>query len=144
MWVSHAIEHSSTRVIDYFEMNNNQDMHLVSEIHIENATISHLDVFKLKDTFYLLGFDVSKRGFPYMLYSSKMPDSNFLYEGVALLPGRKGYWDDGRLYRPSITVVDDELWLYYSAYQGYPANHNHVGLIKLDSIDILTKYILKL
>lgn len=41
-----------------------------------------------------------------------------------------GHWDERCIYRPSVTVVGNEYWLYYSAYGAHPYTSNHIGLVK--------------
>lgn len=136
MWaVCSEDEYAKNRFVDYYEMLAGGSM--VRKIHtlIKEARLSHIDVIKdfIDGDYKLVGFDVSKLGFPYKLFSFNNPEVGYKYEGLVLIKGKKSSWDGGRLYRPSITVVDGEYWLYYSAYERQNSKYNHVGLIKFQS-----------
>ena len=65
------------------------------------------------------------------LYSFDSPnDGVYKYEGVVLTKGKRNQWDDRVTYRPTVAVVEGQLWLYYSAYGSKPNTKNHIGLIK--------------
>ena len=110
-----------------------------SKISLGKHKISHLDVIRKDEIYYLIGFDISYSGNPYYLFSSNKPEGPFNCLGVVLNSGKKGNWDDRELYRPSITKVGDELWLYYSAYKTIPSKSNHIGLIRFHHFDDLRK-----
>ena len=104
-------------------------------------SLSHITVLKEEGITIIVGFDVNHKGFPYVLYTI---DNNFniKYEGVLLKKGQRSSWDSSRLYRPYILKVDNQYWLYYSAYQEKPYSSCHIGLLKFsDWNDLLRCFI---
>lgn len=138
MWVSTSDDFKGfSRYISYYEMAEQSTISLKKKISLGKHRISHLDVIKKNNRYYLIGFDVNCEGNPYYLFSSNKPEGPFVDNGVVLMPGAKGRWDDRVLYRPSITIVEQELWLYYSAYQTQKAKSSHVGLLRFKNFDDL-------
>lgn len=104
-------------------------------------SLSHITVLKEEGITRIVGFDVSQKGFPYVLYTIDS-DFNMKFEGVLLKKGQKSSWDSSRLYRPYILEVDNQYWLYYSAYQEKPNGNCHIGLLKFsDWNDLLRCFI---
>lgn len=141
MWAinSESDEREDNRYVDYYEMKDGQQAKLVSHTKVIGSTLSHIDVIRDKDDYKLIGFDVAIVGFPYKLFSFSSPQGPYKYEGFVLARGKRKSWDGGRLYRPSVVIVDGEYWLYYSAYEHYNSTHNHVGLIRFKSWKDLKK-----
>lgn len=131
IWVSCSEDiHGSVRYIDCYEYSNNGSMYKINRVHLKDCTPSHFDVVKKDSLYYLCTQDIGEIGFPYKLFVMHSLWSNFESCGVVFTPGARGSWDSGRLYRPSITIVDGEWWMYYSAYRGV---ESHIGLIKFDA-----------
>lgn len=138
MWASTSDDYEGkSRYISYYVMTEDTPLTLQNRISLGKHKISHLDVVKLNEVYNLIGFDVQREGNPYYLFSSSKPDSAFTCQGLILTSGKKGHWDDRVLYRPSISIVENELWLYYSAYQKKKTSSSHVGLIRFKHFDEL-------
>lgn len=135
MWVSSADDFEGRhRTINYYEMRDGEPMHLVCKHVLRHGIISHLDVIHAEGRYWLIGNDVRTDGFPLKLYSFQSPtDEEYRYEGVVLSKGKRGHWDDRVIYRPSVTRVGSDYWLYYSAYGSNPMTSNHVGLVRFHS-----------
>lgn len=141
MWCSSAEDFEGKfRTINYYEMRDGRMMELKSKHVLSKGILSHIDVIKNDGKYWLVGNDVSIGGFPLRLYSFVSPDEEkYKYEGIILLHGKRGYWDDRAMYRPSIILVNQKLWLYYSAYGTNPNTSNHVGLIQVQNWEDLLK-----
>lgn len=135
MWCSSAEDFEGKyRTINYYEWVDGKSPKLKCKHMVSKGIISHIDVVKADDKYWLVGNDVSTEGFPLRLYSFDSPfDEEYKYEGVVLSKGKCGQWDERVIYRPSAVFVEDNLWLYYSAYGSNPNTKNHVGLIKTSS-----------
>lgn len=135
MWCSSADDFEGKhRTINYYEWVDGKFPKLKCKHKLSKGILSHIDVIKDRDKYWLVGNDVSTGGFPLRLYSFKFPvDSEYKYEGLVLSKGKRGQWDERVIYRPSAVLVEDKLWLYYSAYGCNPNTKNHVGLIKSTS-----------
>lgn len=129
IWASCSEDASGTiRYIDYYQYKNNEEINKISRIVLEDCTPSHFDIVKKDTMYYLCVQDVGIKGFPYKLYISHEPEfHSFKYCGIVLMPGKSPSWDSDRLYRPSLTIINDQWNLYYSAYYGI---ESHIGLIK--------------
>lgn len=145
MWCSSAEDFEGKhRTINYYEMKEGSCLNLVSKQELSDGVLSHIDVIKHNGQYWLVGNDVSKEGMPLKLYSSNQTLSmEFKYQGIVLTIGKQGHWDDRVIYRPSVTEVEGQLWLFYSAYGHKPNTQNHVGVIKFDDWDILKKCFLQ-
>ena len=132
MWCSSAEDFEGKhRTINYYEMIEGTAMFLKSKVHLEKGTSSHLDVIHDNGKYWLIGNDAIVEGNPLKLYSFDSPnDCVYKYEGVVLTKGKQNQWDDRVTYRPTVAVVEGQLWLYYSAYGSKPNTKNHIGLIK--------------
>lgn len=135
MWCSSAEDFEGKhRTINYYEWKRGTSPTLKCKRTLCKGIISHIDVIKSEDKYWLVGNDVSKEGFPLRLYSFNSPLAPmYKYEGVVLSKGKRGRWDERAIYRPSVVLVGSMLWLYYSAYGCNPNTTNHVGLIKTSS-----------
>lgn len=141
MWCSSAHDfEGNNRTINYYELSGRGKMHLVRQSHFEKGILSHIDVIESDHKYWLIGNDISLNGAPLKLYSFAQPtDNDYVYEGIILSKGKKGYWDDRMIYRPSVVKANNEYWLYYSAYGSRPNTENHIGLIKFKNWNQLTK-----
>ena len=131
IWVSCSEDiGGNIRYIDCYEYTDKGTIHKINRTSLLDCKPSHFDVLKKDSLYYLCAQDLGEEGFPYKLFVSSSPCANFESCGQVLVPGLQGSWDSGRLYRPSLTLVDGEWWLYYSAYRGI---ESHVGLIKFEA-----------
>ena len=122
---------SSERTLVRYSYRDGECIQMVSEYKPKHS-LSHICAIKENGEVCLVGFAVSQPGFPYVLYRL-YSDDKLIFEGTILRRGKKNSWDGSRLYRPYILQVDEEYWLYYSAYQKNPSGNCHVGLLKFHS-----------
>lgn len=131
IWVSCSEDiDGQIRYIDCYEYTNDGYISKINRTPLQDCKPSHFDVVKKDSLYYLCAQDIGEEGFPYKLFVASSPYDDFESCGKVLTTGSQGSWDSGRLYRPSLTIVDGAWWLYYSAYRG---NESHVGLIKFDA-----------
>lgn len=138
IWVSSSqTSNSKERKIVCYRYVEGEQLELVAS-YKPSHSLSHITVLYEENQFKIVGFDVSRKGFPYVLYSIDC-NNNLCYNGMLLRQGRKDSWDGSRLYRPNLTKVDNEYWLYYSAYQEKPSGNCHVGLLRFKKWEELLK-----
>ena len=131
VWVSSSEEIDGTiRYIDCYQYSNEGTFYKINRVSLKDCVPSHFDVLKKGSMYYLCAQDVGSKGFSYKLFVSSSPCDDFESCGLVFTPGPNGNWDSERLYRPSLTIVEDEWWLYYSAYLGA---ESHVGLLKFNA-----------
>lgn len=120
IWASHSInDDRHGRVIQYFESRSGSDWQHIRDITIPNSThdFSHMDIIHT-DAGYeaiLQGIDKITGELNALFYSQS--DDNITYTKAKLIleRGKRGRFDDWRLYRPSLTKVDQDYYLYYGA-----------------------------
>ena len=133
IWVSCSEDiDGAVRYIDCYEYTNEGDINKINRSSLKDCIPSHFDVLKKDSLYYLCTQDVGEEGFPYKLYVASSPYADFESCGLVFTTGPRENWDGGRLYRPSLTLVDNEWWLYYSAYDAKGVV-NHIGLLQFDS-----------
>lgn len=135
MWASHSIDTpGNVRPIGYWESSDAVNWTKVREINLGSVVPSHLDVIFWNGKYRMIVFDVKQSGFPYY-YLESTDNITWSVPYKILEAGNLGSWDDNRLYRPSLCVVDGWMRLYYSAYS--KSGTNYLGLIIFDDFENL-------
>lgn len=134
MWASHCTVNQNIRRIGYWESSDGVNWTEIREIDLGHVIPSHIDVIKYNGSFHMVVFDVSQPGFPY--YYSHSNNNVVWSKPVKILEkSNTSTWDNGRLYRPSLTIVGSSIRLYYSAYSDNGTNH--IGLIIFDNFNAM-------
>ena len=119
------------RNLDYYEYINGDTVIHKQRTEFRDIALSHLDVIKKDSVYYLIAQDIHVDGYPYYLYTFTDPlKADYDCRGNVLVAGCNNSWDGSRLYRPSLTVVDDKWRLYYSAYNGDNGRNCNCGVIE--------------
>ena len=149
IWASHSKEDNrEDRTIDYYESETGIDWVLVRKIKLQSDTynFSHLDVIHTDKGYEMVVQSIHKDDgtelagcLEKLMYS--VSEDNITYEEpiTILERGNKGQWDDWRIYRPSLTKVEDKYYLYYGATSSN--NDWGTGLIVFDNIEQLSNRI---
>ena len=131
IWVSCSEDIDGiVRYIDCYEYIEGECVRKINRTSLPDCRPSHFDIVKKGALYYMCVQDLGEEGFPYKLFVTSSPYADFESCGLVFTTGPRGNWDSGRLYRPSLTIVEDEWWLYYSAYRG---TESHVGLLKFNA-----------
>ena len=134
IWVSHCTVDVNIRPLAYFESRNGNDWQKIREItvNVEKSVPSHFDIIHTNKGYELVYFGIYNQVIDNYWYAVSLDNVNYSVPVIILQKGTNGSWDSGRLYRPSITFVDNKYFLYYSAYSN--TGKVNLGLICTDNL----------
>lgn len=146
IWASHSNnDNREDRCIYYYESKNGYNWKLIRKINLASDifNFSHLDVIHTDKGYEMVVQAIHKDdgselagSLEQIMYTVSLDNIKYEKPVSIIERGNKGQWDDWRMYRPSLTKVDDKYYLYYGATS---SNYDWgTGLIIFDDIEQLS------